>query len=57
METDEAKAQERHKKETLLLAEDQAQGVVKDWAEDLLNKFPYWTLLRVTAYVNRFTDG
>ena len=57
LETDEAKAQERHKKETLLLAEDQAQGVVKDWAEDLLNKFPYWTLLRVTAYVNRFTDG
>ena len=57
LETDEAKAQERHKKETLLLAEDKAQGAVKDWAEDLLNKFPYWTLLRVTAYVNRFTDG
>ena len=57
LETDEAKAQERHKKETLLLAEDKAQGAVKDWAEDLLNKFPYWTLLHITAYVNRFTDG
>ena len=57
LETDEAKAQERHKKETLLLAEDKAQGAVKEWAEDLLNKFPYWTLLRITAYVNRFTDA
>ena len=54
LETDEAKA-ERHKKETLLLAEDKAQGAVK--AEGLLNKFPYWKLKRMTAYVNRFIDG
>ena len=54
LETDEAKA-ERHKKETLLLAEDKAQGAVK--AEGLLNKFPYWKLKRITAYVNRFIDG
>ena len=56
LETDEAKA-ERHKKETMLLAEDKAHGAVKDWAEGLLNKFPYWKLLRITAYVNRFIDG
>ena len=56
LETDEAKA-ERHKKETVLLAEDKAHGAVKDWAEGLLHKFPYWKLLRITAYVNRFIDG
>ena len=56
METDEAKA-ERHKKETLLLAEDKAHGAVKDWAEGVLNKFTYWKLLRITAYLNRFIDG
>ena len=56
LETDEAKA-ERQKKEMLLLAEDKAHGAVKDWAEGLLNKFPYWKLLRIAAYVNRFIDG
>ena len=47
----------RDKKEMLLLAEDKAHGAVKDWAEGLLNKFPYWKLLRIAAYVNRFIDG
>lgn len=56
LETDEAKA-ERHKKEMLLLAEDKAHGTVKDWAEGLLNKFPYLKLMRITAYANRFING
>lgn len=56
LETDEAKA-ERHKKEMLLLAEDKAHGTVKDWAVGLLNKFPYWKLMRITAYANRFING
>lgn len=48
---DEAKV-ERRKKEMLLLAEDKAHGAVKYWAEGLLKKFPYWKILRITAYVN-----
>jgi len=56
LETDDSKA-ERHKKEMLLLDEDKVHGTVKDWAEGLLNKFPYWKLLRVTTYVNQFVDG
>ena len=51
LETGEAKA-ERRKKEMLLLAQDKVHGAVKDWAEDLLKKFPYRKILRVTAYVN-----
>ena len=50
---DEAKV-ERRKKEMLLLAEDKAHGAVKYWAEGLLKKFPYWKILRITAYVNWF---
>lgn len=56
VETDEAKL-ERGKKEVLMLAEDMAQETLKRWSEGLLNKFPYWKLLRITAYVRRFTDG
>ena len=53
---DEAKV-ERRKKEMLLLADDKAHGAFKDWAEGLLKKFPYWKILRITAYVNWFIDG
>ena len=55
LEMDEAKV-ERRKKEMLLLAEDKAHGAVKYWAEGLLKKFPYWKILRITAYVNWFID-
>lgn len=56
METDEVKL-ERGKKEALMLTEDKAQETLKRLSEGLLNKFPYWKLLRITAYVRRFTDG
>ena len=56
LETDEAKF-EKCKKETLLLTEVTAQAIAGDWVSGLLNKFPYWKLLRITSYVNRFIDG
>lgn len=55
VETDEAKL-ERGKKEALMLTEDKTQETLKRWS-GLLNKFPYWKLLRITAYVRHFTDG
>ena len=56
LETDEAKS-EKHKKEAMLLTEDTTQGAVKNWTEDLVNKFPYWKLLHITSYVKRFING
>ena len=41
----------------MLLTEDKAQGAIKSWSEDLLNKFPYWKLLRITAYTKRFINS
>ena len=46
LETNDAKS-ERNKKEAMLLTEDKAQGAIKSWSEDLLNKFP---LLEVTTH-------
>lgn len=56
LETDEAKS-ERRKNEAMLLMEDVALDTVKRWAEDLLDKFTYWRLLRITSYVKGFIDG
>ena len=56
LETNDAKS-ERNKKEAMLLTEDKAQGAIKSWSEDLLNKFPYWKLLRITAYMKRFINS
>ena len=56
LETNDAKS-ERNKKEVMLLTEDKAQGAIKSWSEDLLNKFPYWKLLRITAYMKCFINS
>ena len=56
LETDEAKSETR-KKEPMLLTEDVSHETLKRWTEDLLDKFTYWRLLRITSYVKRFIDG
>ena len=56
LETEEAKS-EKGKKETMLLAKDSSQETIKNWAEEMLKKFPCWKLLRITAYMNRFING
>ena len=56
LETAEASA-ERHKREAVLLTEDKAQEAIGSWVEGIVNKFPYWKLLRITSYMKRFIDG
>lgn len=41
----------------MLSTEDKAQGTIKSWSEYLLNKFPYWKLVRITAYMKRFINS
>ena len=56
LETNEVKA-EKSKKEAMLLTEETTQENVNSWAEELLNRFSYWKLLRITAYMKRFING
>ena len=56
LETDEAKS-EKCKKDPMLLTEDTTQDTVKSWAEELLKRFSFWKLLRVTAYMKGFMNG
>ena len=41
----------------MLLTEETTQGIVKSWAEELLTKFSYSKLLRITAHKKRFKNG
>lgn len=59
-ETDEIKSeksQTNNQEAMLLIGEAANNEVGRDWAENLLNKWKYWRILRTTAYVQRFIDG
>ncbi|XP_070571221.1 uncharacterized protein [Ptychodera flava] len=45
------------KREVMLLLEDATQNETIAWSQELLSKFKFWKLLRITSYMKRFIDG
>ncbi|XP_070550015.1 uncharacterized protein [Ptychodera flava] len=39
------------KREVMLLLEDATQNETKAWSQELLSKFKFWKLLRITSYI------
>ncbi|XP_070567225.1 uncharacterized protein [Ptychodera flava] len=45
------------KTEVMLLLEDAIQNETIAWSQELLSKFKFWKILRITSYMKHFIDG